>query len=177
MASANRSIYNVIGRVVGMLGLIYALDMAFGSFLDTFVGKAVLVCAIIAATMDSPVAGVVLALVVIALGRRREGFSGKHEPKKPGQGGADSYDDAQSFRRLHCRDKEGRKLLVDDMGKQVNAKDAKSNFPRLDFANAECDPCDDSCDFRVTSSNERIGTEEQLRGKDSKQHIPDRKNM
>jgi len=106
-----------------------------------------------------------------------QSHSSRSNHRRHSKVGGTEYNDAQSFRRKHCHDKEGRKLLVDEHGRHIKEGDVEKHFPNLRFASAECDPCDDSCDFHVTSSNERIGTEEQLRGKDSKQHIPDRKNV
>lgn len=178
MTPDHKRIFNLIV----ILALVYGLHTSFGAFMDSFLGKVILVGAIIVASMDSPVAGGIVALLVIALARRQEGFTtngdDKHEDgHKHSKVAGKEYNDAQSFRRKHCHDKEGRKLLVDEHGRHIKEGDVEKHFPNLRFAGAECDPCDDSCDFRVTSSNERIGTEEQLRGQDSKQHIPDRKNV
>lgn len=176
MTPDHKRIFNLLV----ILALVYGLHTSFGAFMDSFFGKVILVGAIIVSSMDSPVAGGIVALLVIALARRREGFATKDEDAKHDVHTSDdkqSYDDARSFRRAHCHDKEGRKLLVDKQGKAINEDAIKKHFPDLVFDQAECNPCDDSCAFHVTASNERIGTEEQLRGRDSKQHVPDRKNV
>ena len=174
MTPDHKRIFNLIV----ILALVYGLHTSFGAFMESFFGKLILVGAIIVASMDSPVAGGIVALLVIALARRREGFANKDDDHdKHSEHEEHDYKDVESFRRKHCRDKEGRKLLVDENGNAIKESEVKEHFPRLRFSKADCNPCDDSCDFHVTSSHERIGTEEQLRGKDSKQQIPDRKNV
>ena len=69
-------------------------------------------------------------------------------------------DPIASFKKLHCKNG---KVMKDN--KEINIADLSSTFPQLKFnlENEKCNPCGDNCDFKITSSTERITVEEQLR--------------
>jgi hypothetical protein len=69
-------------------------------------------------------------------------------------------DQIASFKKLHCKNS---KIMKD--GNEINIDDMTSTFPQLKFnlENEKCNPCEDNCDFKITSSKERLTAEERLR--------------
>ena len=76
-------------------------------------------------------------------------------------------DPIASFKRKYC--KNGK--LVDENNNPVNISDLSSVFPHIKFnlENQQCNPCEDNCDFKLTSETERLSVEEKLRPTDSSQ--------
>lgn len=70
-------------------------------------------------------------------------------------------DTIASFKSQHCKDGK----LVDKDGNEINITDLSSAFPNIKFniENENCNPCEDNCNFKITSDVERITTEEKLR--------------
>ena len=76
----------------------------------------------------------------------------------------ETNDSIASFKKLHCKNG---KFMKD--GSEINIADLTSNFPQLKFnlENEKCNPCEDNCQFKITSGNERLSIEEQLKPKPS----------
>lgn len=76
-------------------------------------------------------------------------------------------DPVASFKSKYC--KNGK--LVDENNNPVNISDLSTVFPHIKFnlENQQCNPCEDNCDFKLTSETERISVEEKLRPTDSSQ--------
>lgn len=73
-------------------------------------------------------------------------------------------DPIASFKKLHCKNG---KAMKD--GIEINISDMTTTFPQLKFnlENEKCNPCEDNCRFKITSSKELITVEESLRPKSS----------
>ncbi len=73
-------------------------------------------------------------------------------------------DPIASFKKLHCKNG---KAMKD--GVEINVSDMTTTFPQLKFnlENEKCNPCEDNCRFKITSSKELITVEESLRPKSS----------
>lgn len=67
------------------------------------------------------------------------------------------------FKKLYCKDNK----LRNKTGEVVEQKDISSVFKSIAFNKGECNPCEDSCSFTVSDTEERMHTEEKLRPADS----------
>ncbi len=76
-------------------------------------------------------------------------------------------DTIATFKSEHC---ENGKLFDKDR-KEINIADLSNVFPNIQFniENEKCNPCDDNCNFKITSEIERISVEEKLRPTNSTQ--------
>ena len=76
-------------------------------------------------------------------------------------------DSMASFKSQHC--KNGK--LIDKNGNEINITDLSTTFPSIKFniENDKCNPCEDNCNFKITSDVERITVEEKLRPLNSTQ--------
>jgi len=76
-------------------------------------------------------------------------------------------DPIATFKSKYC--KNGK--LVDENNNPVNISDLSTVFPHIKFnlENQQCNPCEDNCDFKLTSETERISVEEKLRPTNSSQ--------
>lgn len=63
------------------------------------------------------------------------------------------------FKKMYCKDNK----LRNKNGELVEQKDISSTFKSIVFNKGECNPCDESCSFTVTDTQERMNTEENLR--------------
>lgn len=57
--------------------------------------------------------------------------------------------------------------LYDDKNNLVDVKDISTVFPNLKFTGEPCNPCDSECGFTITTSSDRLATEESVRPVDS----------
>lgn len=72
-----------------------------------------------------------------------------------------------NFRKNHCKTKDGKKVFVDEKGKELKMADIKKKYT-LNFTNGnECNPCDESCSYTVSDGSEQLHNEENLRPKQS----------
>lgn len=70
-----------------------------------------------------------------------------------------------NFRKNHCKTKNGKKVFVDEKGKELKMADIKKKYT-LNFTNGnECNPCDDTCSYTVSDGSEQLHNEENLRPK------------
>jgi hypothetical protein len=114
--------------------------------------------------------GILSFLIVLLLNNKNiEGFEGDKPPKpedetEPSENkndnSPDTNDSIASFKALHCKNG---KIMKD--GKEIDVANLSNEFPQLKFnlENEKCNPCEDNCDFKMTSSVERIAVEEKLR--------------
>lgn len=75
-------------------------------------------------------------------------------------------DAVASFKKNHCLNG---KLVKNNM-EEIKLSDIQSYFPQISFGlehNSVCNPCEPSCNFKMTSYDERITVEEKLRPKDT----------
>lgn len=73
----------------------------------------------------------------------------------------ETNDAISTFKKIHC--KNGK--ILDKDGKEIQINDLSKYYPAIKFEleNEKCNPCEDSCKFKLTSSSERITVEEKLR--------------
>lgn len=96
----------------------------------------------------------------------KEDIDNKKESKIPTEESSESKESTEindpvaSFKKLHCKNS---KLMKN--GVEINIADLNSVFPQLKFnlENEKCNPCEDNCQFKITSGTERITVEERLR--------------
>lgn len=70
---------------------------------------------------------------------------------------------SDKFKKMYCKDNK----LRNDKGDIVDQKDISSVFKTIAFNKGECNPCEETCSFNITDTNERMNTEENLRPADS----------
>ena len=169
--------------------LLYTRPAVLVAFSQTFVGRAVLLLTMIGALLHSTIAGILVAILIVVFGQKVygvEGFTANQrrleEAHDSNNGGdQDDVDDAEkpsavdSFRAKHCRANGDKRTLVDEKGNPVSVDQVAKQFPHLAFDGEPCDPCSDACLFKITSTTDRLKTDEAMRGKDSKQMIPEKK--
>ena len=75
--------------------------------------------------------------------------------------GVETNDAIATFKKIHC--KNGK--ILDKDGKEIQINDLSKYYPAIKFEleNGKCNPCEDSCKFKLTSSSERLTVEENLR--------------
>ena len=144
-----------------VISMLYAQPNAFHSFYNNVLGKLVLIAAVVLLTHHSTAAGLLGVLFVIAIAQTvHEGMANNKKE--------DSHDDSKDakaeFVKNNCKDG---KLMKD--GKEV--KDIKTVFPNITFTGDDCNPCDEDCGFDITTSDERITAEENVRPKNSNEQI------
>jgi len=73
----------------------------------------------------------------------------------------ETNDAIATFKKIHC--KNGK--ILDKDGKEIQINDLSKYYPAIKFEleNGKCNPCEDGCKFKLTSSSERISVEENLR--------------
>ena len=63
-------------------------------------------------------------------------------------------------RKERCKSKNGKKIFIDNDGKELTLSEISDKYPYIDFENDACNPCDEKCSFTL---NDRISDEEVLR--------------
>jgi hypothetical protein len=166
--------------------LLYTRPAVLVAFSETFVGRAVLLLTMIGALLHSTIAGILVAILIVVFGQKVYGVEGFTPDQRRSEnahngGDHDDVDDAEkpsavdSFRAKHCKMNGDKRTLVDDKGKPVSMDQIAKQFPHLAFDGEACDPCSDACLFKITSTTDRLKTDEAMRGKDSKQMVPEKK--
>ena len=153
-----------------VISMLYARPNAFSSFYNNVLGKLVLIAAVILLTHHSTEAGLLGVLFIVAITQSvYEGMGNKSsDDDSDDDSDSDSDDESKDtkadFVKHNCKDG---KLMKD--GKAVT--DIKTVFPNLKFSGDDCNPCDESCNFEITASNERLTAEENVRPKNSNEQI------
>ena len=139
---------------------------------NSLLGRLVIVSLIIAATLKKTYYGVLAALILLYIDNTVEGMTNNdaNANAKPSEDTetdkVETNDAVASFKNKHCKDGK----LVGKDGKPIDIKDLASHFPELSFnleKGATCNPCAEKCNFKLTSSEERISVEEKMRPVDS----------
>lgn len=144
---------------------------------NSLLGRLIIVSLIIAATLKKTYYGVLAAILLFYIDNRIEGMSNKKDANSDADTDAKSPEDSKndkveindavaSFKNKHCKDGK----LVGKDGKPIDVKDLASLFPEISFdleKGATCNPCAEKCNFKLTSSEERITVEEKMRPVDS----------
>ena len=167
--------------------LLYTRPAVLVAFSQTFVGRAVLLLTMIGALLHSTIAGILVAILIVVFGQKVYGMEGftadqrRSEEEAHDGGDHSDVDDAEkpsavdSFRAKYCKMNGDKRTLVDEKGNPIGVDQVAKQFPHLAFDGEACDPCSDACLFKITSTTDRLKTDEAMRGKDSKQMIPEKK--
>jgi len=144
-------------------------DLFTALYKNSILGRLLVLSLIIAATFKKTEYGILGAIVYVMLDKSiMEGMSNnntKHSDESKNKN-IDTNDAIASFKKKHCKNGE----LIDNDGKTIDIKDLAANFPEISFNlenNNTCNPCDEKCNFKLTSGNERISVEEKMRPVDS----------
>jgi len=149
-------------------------------FYQNILGKIITIVSIIYLVLnDNLTLGIISFLIILLLNNRTiETFENKQNSKNEKNETNDKENDVNdtkvelndtiaTFKTQHC--KNGK--LLDKDGKIINVSDISTVFPHIKFniENEKFNPCEDNCDFKITSEIERISVEEKLRPTNSSQ--------
>ena len=159
--------------------LLYTQPSNLVYFSNTILGKILILTSLVLASIHSTFSGFCIALLIVVFSYQTyEGMeSGSGMPtSSSGKGaitdkgtdkGADPVDigsvTINKFKKMYCKDNK----LRNEKGDLVEQKDISSVFKTVAFNKGECNPCDESCSFNITDTEERMNTEENLRPADS----------
>ena len=159
----------IIQLVVGFLLLtrpIVLVDMA-----NTFLGRILLVLAVVGGALKSTLTGLLVAMLFVVLSESTfEGMTaGDDDVEKEGDKLEKDYKYLLEFRKKHCIDKDGEKVFVDNNKNVISFDKIKAMYPNINFDEIVCaNPCDEKCDMVIKNYNEQMTVEENLRPKPSK---------
>jgi hypothetical protein len=144
---------NLVEILLGLLLILLVVGQPkmLQSFTRSTLGKVLFLGATIGAGYYSLLAGVLVALIYMSLHKDFmlvESMENKDD-------GDDEHSDLEAkgdFVKKYCKD-----------GKLDNS----TNPPTLKYKDGKCNPCDEGCEFEVTSSKERMTVDEALRPKES----------
>ena len=131
--------------LVGILLILLVLGqpLRLRLFTHSMSGRIVFLAAAIGASFVSLYAGVLVALIYMTL----------HKDFMLVESMTNHDDNStKDFVKKYCKD---------------GSVDTKLNPPKVTFKGKKCNPCDDDCEFEVTSSKERMTVDEALRPKES----------
>ena len=143
-----------IGIVLLILLNLYLSMMSF----DGYLGKLIsLILLVIIASRNSFLGIIGVVLIIRKHGLSTENMSNSGSETQKAARKAD-------FKKKFC--KKG-KLIKDN--NEISSQDLASAFPNIEFSESKCNPCDESCNFYVQPSDEKISDEEKLRPRSSKE--------
>ena len=154
----------IIQLVVGFLLLTkprVLVDIA-----NTFIGRLILILAVVGGAMQSTLTGLIIAMLFIVLSESAiEGMDGGDPSvEKESNKLEKDYKYLLEFRKRHCVEKDGKMLFVDNNKNVVSLDKIKSMYPNIDFDDVNCmNPCDEKCDMIIQSYDEQMTTEDLLR--------------
>jgi mannitol-specific phosphotransferase system IIBC component len=76
------------------------------------------------------------------------------------EGTSETFKTIEDLRKERCKSKNGKKIFIDNDGKELTLSEISDKYPYIDFENDVCNPCDEKCSFTL---NDRISDEEVLR--------------
>jgi len=76
------------------------------------------------------------------------------------EGTSETFKTIEDLRKERCKSKNGKKIFIDNDGKELTLSEISDKYPYIDFENDACNPCDEKCSFTL---NDRISDEEVLR--------------
>jgi hypothetical protein len=168
---------NVSSEIIALLVvtiLLYVRPMVLVNFSNTLLGKALLIFIVVAASLQSTVSGILVALAIVVLAEMNyEGMESGGDSTVAETSSKKAYsqfDDIEKLRKKHCKDGKNNKqpaLFVDSEGKEVPLDEIKKKFPYITFKDDPCNPCDKQCQFSMTEAEEQLVTDEALRPADS----------
>lgn len=134
----------------------------------TGLGKVLFLAVTIGAGYYSLYAGVLVALIYMSLHKDFmliESMENKDEAEDELDIGADADSDTDADADAH-EHADSKGDFVKKYCKDGKLDDA-SNPPTLKYTKGKCNPCDDDCEFEITSAKERMTVDEALRPKES----------
>ena len=142
---------NIVEILLGLLliFLVVGQPQRLRHYTHTTTGKILFLAVTIGTSFYSLHAGVLVALIYIVLRKDfmlTEGMSNEEKQKQ------ETTLEKAEFVKKYC--KEGK-------------IDPSLKPPTLKYNNQKCNPCDDDCDFEVTSAKEQLTVDEALRPKES----------
>jgi len=160
-----------------LMFVVLILTNLYGLY-SSALGKIISLFAVIYIVLNENVKlGIISFLIVLLLNnnKNKEGFENEGNTKDEKNAKDDSTpsnnesskndisevnDEIAYFKKLHCKNG---KIMKD--GSEINIADMATTFPQLKFnlENEKCNTCEDNCDFKITSSKERLTAEESLR--------------
>ena len=112
---------------------------------DGYLGKLISLILLVLIASRSTILGIIGVIIIIKKhGLSMEFMSNSESETQKAARKAD-------FKNAHC--KKGKLMKGKD---EISMKDLASAFPNIDFAEEKCNPCDESCNFYVQSSDEKI---------------------
>lgn len=147
-------INNLVEILLGILliFLVVGQPHMMQHYTRTGFGKVLFLCATIGAGYYSLLAGVLVALIYMSLHKDFmlvESMENKDEDEETSDHNLEAKGD---FVKKYCKD---------------SKLDPSTNPPTLKYSDGKCNPCDEDCEFEITSSKERITVDEALRPKES----------
>lgn len=168
--------------------LLYTQPSNIIYFSNTILGKLLLITSLVLASIHSTFSGFCIALLIVVFSyQTHEGMesgdsitntvsTGTEKENKTEGKGSESESESESsttdstgsvttnkFKKMYCKDNK----LRNGKGDIVEQKDISSVFKTLVFKNGDCNPCEETCSFDITDTEERMHTEENLRPADS----------
>jgi len=145
-------------------------------------GKVFLVLAVVAAAFQSTLSGILTAMLFIVLSESViEGMDTKSSTnndkdiEKKSSKLEKDFHYIMKVRKKHCKELDGKLQFVDDDGKLMTLEEIKKSYKNIQFDDNNCqNPCLEKCDLVVTSYDEQLTNEENLRPKNSKEHVVSR---
>ena len=141
---------NIVEILLGLLliFLVVGQPQRLRHFTRTTIGKILFLAVTIGSTFYSLYAGVLVALIYIVLKKDFMLTEGMENPDNE----SSSNMNKTEFVKKYC--KEGK-------------VDQALNPPTLKYNKQKCNPCDEDCDFEITSAKEQLTVDEALRPKES----------
>lgn len=125
---------------------------------DGYLGKLISLILLVLIASRSTILGIIGVIIIIKKhGLSMEFMSNSESETQKAARKAD-------FKNAHC--KKGKLMKGKE---EISMEDLASAFPNIDFSEEKCNPCDESCNFYVQSSDEKISDEEKLRPRNSKE--------
>ena len=157
----------VIASIVGVMIYLYS-DLFTALYKNSLLGRLLSLLLIVVITFKKTEYGILAAILYIIIDKTVvEGMSNNDAKQSDTKNeNIDTNDAVASFKNKHCKDGK----IIDKDGNTIDIKDLSSNFPEISFnleKNATCNPCAEKCNFKLTSSDERISVEEKMRPVDS----------
>lgn len=144
----------------------------------TRIGTLIMILAVIVACKYvSTVSGLlVAALFVYFMECVFEGMSNKSDtPKEKAEKLDHDYQKILELRKKHCKEKNGQTLFTNAKGEIMTLDEIKKMYPHFTFDDKSCtNPCDEGCNIQITEGIEQLTVEENLRPKQSSEHMTDR---
>ena len=137
---------------------------------NTFLGRLVLVLAVVGAAMHSTLTGLLVAMLFIVLSESvvERMTAGNNDVEAQADKLEKDYKYLLEFRKRHCVEKNGKTLFVDNNKNVIPFDKIKAMYPNITFDEDACsNPCDETCDMVIQSYDEQMTNEVLLRPKSS----------